>query len=74
MSKDINDNLDRFTKMIQDSKQIGDKNIDEYTTIVLLNAIHDSYNDVKSAITYVKDHVTLDTLLIVQKQEIRFNK
>ncbi|KAL0367724.1 UNVERIFIED_CONTAM: hypothetical protein Sradi_3662500 [Sesamum radiatum] len=50
LSKNIDDNIDEFTKLIQDIKLTGDKSIDDYSPIVLLNAILDTYNDVKSAI------------------------
>ncbi|KAL8553934.1 hypothetical protein ACS0TY_002262 [Phlomoides rotata] len=63
MNKDIDENLDIFTKLIQDIKQTGDKHIDDYTAVVLLNAIPDSYNDVKSAIKYGRDNVTLDIVV-----------
>ena len=63
MSKDIDDNLNIFTKLISDSKLCGDKNIDEYAPIVLLNVIPDSFNDMKSAIKYGRDSVTLDIVV-----------
>ncbi|KAL0444706.1 UNVERIFIED_CONTAM: Retrovirus-related Pol polyprotein from transposon TNT 1-94 [Sesamum latifolium] len=50
MSKNIDDNIDELTKLIQDIKLTCDKNIDEYSPIVLLNAIPETYGDVKSAI------------------------
>ncbi|KAL2235906.1 UNVERIFIED_CONTAM: Retrovirus-related Pol polyprotein from transposon TNT 1-94 [Sesamum indicum] len=52
LSKNIDENLDDFTKLIQDIKYTGDKYIDEYSPIVLLNAIPESYSDVKAAIKY----------------------
>ncbi|KAL0342711.1 UNVERIFIED_CONTAM: Retrovirus-related Pol polyprotein from transposon TNT 1-94 [Sesamum calycinum] len=52
MSKNIEENIDEFTKLVQDIKLTGDKNIDDYTPIVLLNAIPDVYSDVKAAIKY----------------------
>ncbi|CAH9095979.1 unnamed protein product [Cuscuta epithymum] len=63
LSKDIEENLDVFQKLIQNIKQAGDKHIDDYTPIVLLNAIPDSYNDVKSAIKYGRDDITLDIVI-----------
>ena len=63
MSKDIDENLDDFTKLVQDIKLTGDKNIDEYSPIVLLNAIPDTYSNVKSAIKYGRDSVNLDTVV-----------
>ena len=63
MSKNIDENLDDFTKLVQDIKLTGDKNIDEYSPIVLLNAIPDTYSDVKAAIKYGRDSVNLDTVV-----------
>ncbi|KAL0339785.1 UNVERIFIED_CONTAM: Retrovirus-related Pol polyprotein from transposon TNT 1-94 [Sesamum radiatum] len=52
LSKNIDENVDEFTKLVQDIKLTGDKNIDDYTPIVLLNAIPETYSDVKAAIKY----------------------
>ncbi|KAL0303563.1 UNVERIFIED_CONTAM: Retrovirus-related Pol polyprotein from transposon TNT 1-94 [Sesamum radiatum] len=46
VSKNIDGNIDDFTKLIQDIKLTGDKSIDDYTPIVLLNAIPKTYGDV----------------------------
>ncbi|CAH9096504.1 unnamed protein product [Cuscuta epithymum] len=43
MSKDIEENLDVFTKLISNIKLCGDKHIDDYSPISLLNAIPDSF-------------------------------
>lgn len=63
LCKNIDENLDDFTKLVQDIKLTGDKNIDEYSPIVLLNAIPDTYSDVKAAIKYGRDSVNLDTIV-----------
>ncbi|KAL0400089.1 UNVERIFIED_CONTAM: hypothetical protein Sradi_2352200 [Sesamum radiatum] len=63
LSKNIDDNIDEFTKLIQDIKLTGDESIDEYSPIVLLNAIPDIYSDVKSAIKYDRDSVNLETII-----------
>ncbi|KAL0360130.1 UNVERIFIED_CONTAM: hypothetical protein Sradi_3697500 [Sesamum radiatum] len=63
LSKNIDENIDEFTKLIQDIKLTGDKSIDDYSPIVLLNAIPDTYNDVKSAIKYGRDSVNLETVI-----------
>ncbi|KAL2252514.1 UNVERIFIED_CONTAM: hypothetical protein Sindi_0046100 [Sesamum indicum] len=63
LSKTIDENLDDFTKLVQDIKLTGDKNIDEYSPIVLLNAIPDTYADVKAAIKYGRDSVSLDIVV-----------
>ncbi|KAK4397943.1 Retrovirus-related Pol polyprotein from transposon TNT 1-94 [Sesamum angolense] len=63
MSKNIDENIDEFTKLIQDIKLTGDKNIDDYSPIVLLNAIPETYGDVKAAIKYGRDNVQLETVV-----------
>ncbi|KAL0454352.1 UNVERIFIED_CONTAM: hypothetical protein Slati_0774400 [Sesamum latifolium] len=60
---DLSKNIDEFTKLIQDIKLTGDKSIDDYSPIVLFNAIPDTYNDVKSAIKYGRDSVNLETVI-----------
>ncbi|KAL0419101.1 UNVERIFIED_CONTAM: hypothetical protein Sradi_1323600, partial [Sesamum radiatum] len=77
MSKNIEENIDEFTKLVQDIKLTGDKNIDDYTPIVLLNAIPDVYSDVKAAIKYGRDNVSLDTVingLKSKEMDIKTNK
>ncbi|KAK4410235.1 Retrovirus-related Pol polyprotein from transposon TNT 1-94 [Sesamum angolense] len=77
MSKNIEENIDEFTKQVQDIKLTGDKNIDDYTPIVLLNAIPDVYSDVKAAIKYGRDNVRLDTVingLKSKEMDIKTNK
>ncbi|KAL0298095.1 UNVERIFIED_CONTAM: hypothetical protein Sangu_3161700 [Sesamum angustifolium] len=44
-------------------KLTGDKNIDDYSPIVLLNAIPEAYGDVKAAIKYGRDNVNLETVV-----------
>ncbi|KAL0322223.1 UNVERIFIED_CONTAM: Retrovirus-related Pol polyprotein from transposon TNT 1-94 [Sesamum calycinum] len=61
MSKNIEENIDEFTKLVQDIKLTGDKNIHDYTPIVLLNAIPDVYSDVKAAIKYGRDNEIFTT-------------
>ncbi|KAL0444068.1 UNVERIFIED_CONTAM: hypothetical protein Slati_2129500 [Sesamum latifolium] len=77
VSKTIDDNIDDFTKLIQDIKLTGDKNIDDYSPIILLNAIPKTYGDVKSAIKYGRDHVNLETVISGLKSkeiDLRTNK
>ncbi|KAL2230647.1 UNVERIFIED_CONTAM: Retrovirus-related Pol polyprotein from transposon TNT 1-94 [Sesamum indicum] len=63
LSKNIDENLDDFTKLIQDIKLTGDKYIDEHSPIVLLNAIPESYSDVKAVIKYGRDSINLETVV-----------
>ncbi|KAL0407949.1 UNVERIFIED_CONTAM: hypothetical protein Sradi_1729300 [Sesamum radiatum] len=77
LSKNIDENVDEFTKLVQDIKLTGDKNIDDYTPIVLLNAILETYSDVKAAIKYGRDNVSLDTVingLKSKEMDIKINK
>ncbi|KAL2237807.1 UNVERIFIED_CONTAM: hypothetical protein Sindi_0972400 [Sesamum indicum] len=77
LSKNIDENLDDFTKLIQDIKLTGDKNIDEYSPIVLLNAIPESYSDVKAAIKYGRDSVNIETVvngLKSKEMDLKANK
>lgn len=67
--KDIDENLDVFTKMLQDIKLTGDKHIEEYAAVVLLNAMPDSWSDVQSAIMYARDNVTLETVVNALKSK-----
>ncbi|KAL0407098.1 UNVERIFIED_CONTAM: cytochrome [Sesamum latifolium] len=77
LSKNIDENIDEFTKLVQDIKLTGDKNIDDYTPIVLLNAIPETYSDVKATIKYGRDNVSLDTVingLKSKEMDIKINK
>ena len=47
ISKDVDEGLDTFNKLVQNIKATGDRHIDDYVPIVLLNAIPNSYSDVK---------------------------
>ncbi|XP_057797809.1 receptor-like protein 19 [Salvia miltiorrhiza] len=69
LSKDVDENLDVFSKLVQDIKLTGDEHIDDYAPIVLLNAIPESYSDVKSAIKYGRDNVTFDTVVNALKSK-----
>lgn len=69
MSKDIDENMDCFTKLVQDIKRSGDTTIDNYTNITLMNAIPDSYNDVKSAIKYGRDSASVDVIVNALKSK-----
>ncbi|KAK4404587.1 Retrovirus-related Pol polyprotein from transposon TNT 1-94 [Sesamum angolense] len=77
LSKNIDENIDDFTKLIQDIKLTGDKNIDDYSPIVLLNAIPETYGDVKAAIKYGRDNVNLETVvsgLKSKEMDLKTNK
>ncbi|KAL2465061.1 CCHC-type domain-containing protein [Abeliophyllum distichum] len=62
-SKDLDENFDIFNKLIQDIKNCGNKGVDEYKAIILLNSIPEAYKDVKSAIKYGRDDLTIDMII-----------
>ncbi|KAL0442085.1 UNVERIFIED_CONTAM: hypothetical protein Sradi_0147400 [Sesamum radiatum] len=77
LSKNINENIDDFTKLIQDIKLTGDKNINDYSLIVRLNVIPETYGDVKAAIKYGRDSVNLETVvsgLKSKEMDLKTNK
>ena len=73
-SKDIDDNLDVFNKLVQDINNTGETLSDQYKAIILLNAIPDMYKDVKNAIMYGRDTLTPDIVvesLKIKEKEIK---
>lgn len=77
MNKDVDENIDNFTKLVQDIKLTSDKSVYEYFPIISLNVIHDSYSDLKSAIKYGRDNISLDNVvngLESKEMDLRVNK
>lgn len=62
-SRDLDDNLDIFNKMVQDITNCGEKITEEYKAIILLNAIPDAYKEVKNAIKYGRDTLTPEIVI-----------
>lgn len=63
LSKGLDENLDVFSKLIQDIKETGNKSIDDYAAFALVNAIPDAYSDVRSAMKYGRDNVTVELVM-----------
>ena len=57
-SRDLDNNLDIFNKLVQDITNCGEKVTEEYKAIIFLNAIPDAYKEVKNAIKYGRDTLT----------------
>ncbi|CAH9069282.1 unnamed protein product [Cuscuta europaea] len=55
--------LEKFFQFRLDMSKDIEENLDDYSPIALLNAIPDSFGDVKSAIKYGRDNVTLDIVV-----------
>ncbi|KAL2512555.1 CCHC-type domain-containing protein [Abeliophyllum distichum] len=62
-SKDLDDNLDIFNKLVQDIINTCEKVSEEYKAVILLNAIPEAYRDVKNAIKYGRDTLTQDIVI-----------
>lgn len=62
-TRDLEDSLDIFNKLVQDIINTGEKVSDEYKTVVLLNAIPEAYKEVKDAIKYGRDTLTPDIVI-----------
>ncbi|KAK4390103.1 hypothetical protein Sango_2073600, partial [Sesamum angolense] len=54
---------DKLEELYTETSLPSDKNIDDYSPIVLLNAIPETYGDVKAAIKYGRDNVQLETVV-----------
>lgn len=57
-SKDLDDNLNIFNKLVQNIVNCDEKVSDMYKPIVMLNYMPDSYRGVKNAIKYDRDTLT----------------
>lgn len=57
-SKDLDDNLNIFNKLVQDIVNCNEKVSETYKAIILLNSMPDSYREVKNAIKYGRDTLT----------------
>lgn len=76
-SKDLDGNLDVFNKLVQDIVNCRESVFETYKDIILLNAIPNTYREVKNAIKYGRD--TLMSEIVVdsfrsKEMEIRAEK
>ena len=60
---DLDDNIDVFNKLVQDIINCGEIVSEEYNIIILLNAIPDTYKEVKNAIKYGRDTLTHEIVI-----------
>ena len=54
-SRDPYNNLDVFNKLVQDITNCGETVSEEYKVVIILNAIHDIFKEVKNTIKYGRD-------------------
>ncbi|KAJ0102292.1 hypothetical protein Patl1_06084 [Pistacia atlantica] len=62
-AKSLEDNLDDFQKLVIDLTDRGEELGDNTQAILLLNSLPDSYKDVKNAIKYGRENVSLDDVI-----------
>lgn len=62
-SRELDENLDIFNKLVQYITNFGEKVSNEYKAIILLNAIPDNYKEVKNAIKYGREILTSNIVI-----------
>lgn len=62
-SKTLDENLDDFNRICLELASTGEKMSDENQVVILLNSLPESYKEIKAAIKYGRDSLTLDTVL-----------
>lgn len=62
-SIDLDENLDRFTKLTQDLVNYDEKLSEYQLSMILLNSISDRHKDLKNALEYEKDKLTIDIII-----------
>ena len=62
-SKNLEENLDKFKKITVSLANIDEKISDENQAIIILNSLPDSFKDMKVAIRYGRESLSLDDVL-----------
>ena len=62
-SKGLKENLNEFKKIIVDLNNISEKMSDENQAVILLNSLLETYREVKAAIKYGRDSLTMSVVL-----------
>ena len=62
-SKNLEENLDEFKKITVSLANRDEKISDENQAIIILNSLLDTYKDLKTAIKYGRESLTLDDVL-----------
>ncbi|KAL5576887.1 hypothetical protein UlMin_018586 [Ulmus minor] len=62
-SKDLDENLDEFNKITMALMSNGEKFTDEHFAVILLNALPDSYSNLKDAMEYGRDTLTSEIVI-----------
>ncbi|KAA0056593.1 Retrovirus-related Pol polyprotein from transposon TNT 1-94 [Cucumis melo var. makuwa] len=62
-SKSLEENLDEFQKIIVYLNNIGEKMLDENEAVILFNSLPETYREIKAAIKYGRDSLTMSIVL-----------
>ncbi|TYK04234.1 Retrovirus-related Pol polyprotein from transposon TNT 1-94 [Cucumis melo var. makuwa] len=62
-SKGLEENLDKFQKIIVDLNNISEEMSDENQVVILLNSLPETYREVKATIKYGQDSLTMSIVL-----------
>lgn len=61
-SKSLDENVDDLNKIVKELQNVGEKISDENLALISLNSLPKSFKDVKSAIMYGRDDLTLSAV------------
>lgn len=63
----LDENLDKFKKLANGFNQSGEKLGAESEAAILINFLHDAYREVKSALKYGRDTISVDFVITTLK-------
>lgn len=69
-SVDLEENLDRFTKLTQDLTNCDKELSEDQLAVVLLNSISDRHKDLKNALEYGRDKLTTDIIITALRNRV----
>ncbi|XP_022855577.1 uncharacterized protein LOC111376806 [Olea europaea var. sylvestris] len=69
-SIDLEENLNRFTKLTQDLANCDEKLSQDQLAVVLLNSISDRHRDLKNALEYGRENFTTDIITNALRNEV----
>ncbi|CAI9783174.1 unnamed protein product [Fraxinus pennsylvanica] len=68
-SSDLEENLDRFTKLIEDLANCHEKLFDDQQVVALLNSLSDKYKDIRIALEYGGQDLTFEIITLALKNK-----
>ena len=68
-SKTLNENFDEFKKLTNDFNQLRNILEIESEATISINSLHDAYKEVKSALKYGRESISVDTVITALKSK-----